>query len=179
MSLVLSWENPAGLFDQGVNSVLVTRTTPNGTTVNVTTDGTWGMELDEGNDDVSAVYDVMYLGPTGNTVVHLTTQDIERWPRPSKSCAIRWDMIRQDGSPDANRIIGISDRHNTGNFVRFITTNQAGKALFIAMYGARLTYHLEGDLYELDAVTPSLREITWPDFVAYGSQLISDHRAWF
>lgn len=180
MSLVLYWENPPGLIDLNARKVVIWRTPPTGSpSVMANADACWGMAVDSENSDPEAIYDVMYLGPQGEQRAVIQNRMVQRWLRPEKSCLITWELTKQDGSPDANRILEISDRHITGNFIRRLTTNHAGKAQFLSVYGQRLTYFLEGDLYELDAVAPPLREITGDELKKYGSQLIRDHRAWF
>lgn len=179
MSLVLYWENPTGLLDMNARQVVIWRTPVSSPSYIVNADACWGMAVDHENSDPSATYDIFYLGPQGEQRANIVNASIQRWVRPEKSCLITWELTKQDGSPDANRILEISDRHVTGNFIRRLTTNHAGKAQFVAVYGQRLTYFLEGDLYELDAVAPPLREVTSNELKTYGSQLIRDHRAWF
>jgi len=180
VSLVLYWENPAGLIDLNVRKVVVWRTPTDGSEAFIINDDAcWGMTVDNENSDPSAMYEIDYLGPQGERKAYFPDPQIQRWVRPDKSCLITWQLTKPDGSPDANRALEISDRHITGNFVRRLTTNHAGKAQFVAGYGQRLTYFLEGDLLELDAVAPALREIDHTELVKYGSQLVRDHRAWF
>lgn len=180
MSLVLFWENPPGLIDLNVRKVAIRRySSVNGISVIAIEDACWGMEVDSENDDTSAMYEITYLGPVGETKARIDNRDVQRWKRPDESCLITWELVKPDGSPDANRILEISDRHVTGNYIRRLALNHAGKARFVAGYGVRLTYFLEGDLYELDAVAPHLREVTHEKLKESGSQLIHDHRAWF
>lgn len=179
MSIVLYWENPANLIDLNVRQVIVSRIPADGIPQTVTEDACWGMEVDSETSDPSTQYEIQYLGSNGEQKAVFQDQQIQRWVRPDSSCLITWQLTKPDGSPDANRILEISDRHNTGNFVRRLTTNHAGRARFVTLYGQRLTYHLEGDLYELDAVAPELREVTADELRQYGSLLVRDHRAWF
>lgn len=180
MSLVLSWENPPGLIDLNVRSVTIRRlASAVASSVLVTDDACWGMEVDDGNSDPAARYEIEYLTSQGAINAHLPDEQIQRWVRPAESCIITWTLVKPDGSPDANRIIEISDKHITGNFIRRITTNHAGRARFVARFGQRLTYFLEGDLLELDAVAPRLQDVTGDALKEYGSQVIRDHRAWF
>ena len=181
MALVLLWENPPGLIDLNVRKVVI-RKSSNGVPgdIEVTGDACWGMEVDQSTSDLSAfMYQIQYLGPKGEQKACISDEMIQKWVRPAESCLITWELTRPDGSPDANRILEISDRHKTGNYIRRMATNQAGKALFVAAFGQRLTYFLEGDLLELDAVAPRLQEITHTELTNYGSQVIHDRRAWF
>jgi hypothetical protein len=176
----LCWENPAGLIDLNVRKVVIWRTPLDGSTsYPINQDACWGVAVDHENSDPSVMYEIEYLGPQGERKAYFPNYQIQRWVRPDKSCLITWQLTRQDGSPDANRIIEVSDRHVTGNFIRRLTANHAGRAQFVVVYGQRLTYFMEGDLYELDAVAPPLREVTNEELKKYGSQLIRDHRAWF
>lgn len=180
MSLVLSWENPPGLIDLNVRSVTIRRLdSTSAASVLVTADACWGMEVDNGNSDPSARYEIEYLTSQGAINAHLPDDQIQRWVRPPMSCIITWDLVKPDGSPDANRIIEISDKHITGNYIRRFTTNHAGRARFVSRFGQRLTYFLEGDLLELDAVAPKLQDITGEALKAFGSQVVRDRRAWF
>ncbi len=180
MSIVLSWENPPGLIDLNVRRVVIHRTDrPGALPITVTDDACWGVAVDGEGADPKAYYEIEYLGAKGQMLAHFEDEQIQRWDRPASSCLITWALIKPDGSPDANRIIEVSDKHVTGNFIRRLTTNHAGRAQFVAMYGERLTYFLEGDLYELDAVAPKLREVTSDQLRASGSLLIRDRRAWF
>jgi hypothetical protein len=180
VSLVLYWENPAGLIDLNVRKVVIWRIPADGSAAYIVNDDAcWGMAVDSENSDPAAMYEIEYLGSRGERKAYFPDDQIQRWERPDKSCLITWQLTKQDGSPDANRSLEISDRHVTGNFIRRLTTNHAGKAQFVAVYGQRLTYFLEGDLYELDAAAPALREVTSDQLRADGSLLIRDHRAWF
>lgn len=180
MALVLSWENPPGLIDLNVRRVTIYRTNPPGSPpVTVTDDACWGVAVDKECADPGAYYEILYLGTEGQQKARITNAEVQRWVRPEESCLIIWQLTKPDGSPDANRIIEVSDKHKTGNFIRRLTTNQEGKAQFVAVYGERLTYFLEGDLYELDAVAPRTREATSDQLRAAGSLVIRDRRAWF
>jgi len=180
VSLVLSWENPPDMLSLSVRDVKLWRTLIPGTIPTlVDGDVAWGMAVDHENSDLQAEYEIQYLSATGSLQYRWPDYDIERWIRPEKSCLIRWELVRSDGRPDANRIIEITDRQKIGNFSVTLTTNHEGKAIFVANYGARLTYFMEGEVYELDVCAPSVRDVNWKELQKYGTQSIHDHRAWF
>ena len=181
MALVLAWENPPGLIDLNVRKVTIRKSMiAVAGDIEVTDDACWGMAVDPSTSSPSDfLYEILYLGPKGEQKARVSDEMIQRWVRPAESCLITWDLTRPDGSPDSNRVLEISDRHKTGNYIRRMATNHNGKALFVAAFGQRLTYFLEGDLLELDAVAPRIQEVTHTELTNYGSQVIRDRRAWF
>jgi hypothetical protein len=90
-------------------------------------------------------------------------------------------MRRSDSSPWANRTIEISDDYHggTGEDVRRVSTNLAGKAVSFLTPNTRILVRIDNDPYAYDLVTPDLREITGDALLALATKLPTDRRGWF
>lgn len=178
MALVLSWENPTTLSDQLCHTASVLRTTASGGGV-ADVDVPWGMYIDTETSDPKTSYVIAYLTADGAQQTTIENRFIRRWVLPQDACAVHFQLSRPDGSPDANRVIDISDDWAAGNYRIRIATNSNGEAQFVGRSGYRFHIWLEGDREVLDVCIPDIRQIEWADLQAYGSVVTRDHRAWY
>ena len=176
--LVLSWENPTDLFAPVVRYATIERRDGDLTSRVIETDATWGVYEDLENDDTLAEYTVIYKGPFGEHLFTVGNNQISRYKTPANICKVTFDLIRQDGSPDAGRVIEFTDESTeTGQFVRRVVANAAGKAIFFAMPNSALLVRLSGKAKAHHVGIPDVREISYSNLIAlHGSEADADPR---
>lgn len=171
--LLLTWDHP---LDIQARSARLIR----GSVV-VTEDITWGVAVDPENSDLTAQYQVEYIGLDGTAVLQIQPQYIRKFPRPDSVSEIAFLLFRSDGTPDSNRLIEVSDLHEPGEpeSTRTFATNYNGKASIFLRRGARQYIHLENTRLGLDVIVPDSALVTYDDLLTQGSRIIHERRGWF
>lgn len=176
MSLILSWQNPLGLYDD-VTSYRA-RVLRDG--VIIEEDSVWGFH--EVMDGLLGVghYMVEYADVNGSQR-HVLLQDvIDTWERPASACLISGDLLRPDGSADRGRIVSVTDSASDGmKFNRRYVSNSAGHIAFLLMPGAKVMIRTDGNMKAVDFCAPDKRDIAFKDITLYGSQVDTDRRGWY
>jgi hypothetical protein len=182
MSLLLSWETPAELWDlrRSASSAQLSRLLP-GTLPEqpwqvVGSGIAWGFYEDTNNDDPTATYRVRY---TYGDSAPLTLEDcdIRRWRRPDDSCRVDFAFRRPDSAPWGGRRLKLFDMPGMG-WIRDIWCDFEGKAHIVLLYGQRCRLEIEGEMNALEFVVPRRRHIEdWMSLSTYGTLVRVDQRS--
>jgi len=183
MSLLLSWETPAELYDtlRAVSRAAISRQTPMVTgdspiTV-VNNQVSCGFYEDTGNNDPAMVYTIDYLRPgNSGSVLKICDDAIRRWVRPADTCRIDFEFRRPDSSPWHARRFKIFDIPGQG-WVRDMWCDPNGKAHVVLSWGQRVRIEVEGMAQALELAVPHLQQVNFFDLNSYGTWLRVDERA--
>lgn len=182
MSLLLSWESPAELWDtryyatRAELSRLLPGTLPDQPWQVVTEAVPWGFYEDTGTEDPDAVYRVRYLNADA-TPITIQNRDIRRWRRADDSCRIDFAFRRPDSAPWNGRRLKIFDIPGQG-WVRDIWCDCEGEAHIVLLYGARCRIEVEGMMNALEFVVPHRRHLEdWMTLGTYGTWVRLDQRS--
>lgn len=183
MSLLLSWQNPIGLFDRPESHRAQLWCIPAKAHVRgyiIDPDVVWGFHEVAGTLDPEDSFVVRYVSGRERSLDSVPADKIKIWERPAKSCRVDTSWVRPDGSPWAGRIIEITDRETQGSqYSRRLVTNSRGEMAFVLIPDARVIIRIQGEMKALDVCVPDRREIGWDELTANATIINADRRGWY